>query len=442
MLTISANFASKIARFFGEKIACATHSAGSFKVTPVGSLALTPTFILENAPSLKRTLVLGDLVQGIYIVHKPTIIFTTTDFDSHLIPASLQSINNVTIPAPLQSASNAIIPDPLHSVNSANKTSSSTCNTGLNDAARYDTTSRFSPHSTSTVPVSPTHVSSLPLVTSSPAPASSPPPVTSSPILDPPSSSSPLRRSSRTHTFQYLQDYICYSTPTSPLSTLTNCSIVPNHLEDGTIERFKAQLVLRGDTQLECIDYTDTFSPAFTVIVVVYVDDVRVLGDDRAEISALKSFFGFSISNQGFGALTLLSGIRSASRASGVLITQHKFALDLLCKFACDSNASVSTPLPASIKLTSDSGDLLADHLLYQRLIGKHLLFAVQLLSKFMHSPKTTHYSAALHVLRYIKGNPGQGLFMSNSTSFELQAFCDSNWLLAKIPACLLVGLL
>jgi len=35
---------------------------------------------------------------------------------------------------------------------------------------------------------------------------------------------------------------------------------------------------------------------------------------------------------------------------------------------------------------------------------------------------------AALWVVRYLKGAPGQGLFFSSNSDFRLKAYCDSNW--------------
>ena len=45
-----------------------------------------------------------------------------------------------------------------------------------------------------------------------------------------------------------------------------------------------------------------------------------------------------------------------------------------------------------------------------------------------MHQPRKLHMEAALRVVRYLKGAPGQGLFFSSNSDFRLRAYCDSDW--------------
>lgn len=45
-----------------------------------------------------------------------------------------------------------------------------------------------------------------------------------------------------------------------------------------------------------------------------------------------------------------------------------------------------------------------------------------------MHAPKKSHYDEALHVVRYIKSQPGLGLLMSSNKSRKISAYCDAGW--------------
>ena len=49
-------------------------------------------------------------------------------------------------------------------------------------------------------------------------------------------------------------------------------------------------------------------------------------------------------------------------------------------------------------------------------------------LSQYLDSPHQSHYYAALHILRYVKGCPGKGLFFSSTNDLKLTAFSDSDW--------------
>ena len=88
-------------------------------------------------------------------------------------------------------------------------------------------------------------------------------------------------------------------------------------------------------------------------------------------------------------------------------------------------------------KLTPDTGELLKDPSSYRQLIGKlnflthtrpDIAYSVQHLSQFLQHPKKPHLQAAIHVLRYLKGEPSLRILLSNSPTFDLQAYCDADW--------------
>ena len=94
-------------------------------------------------------------------------------------------------------------------------------------------------------------------------------------------------------------------------------------------------------------------------------------------------------------------------------------------------------PLDTHVKLTPQSGTLLAQGDKYRRFIGKliyltmtrpNINFTVQLLSQFMRAPTTEHMKAALNFVRYLKSSPGQGILLANNSTAQLTAFCDSDW--------------
>nr|XP_016437213.1 PREDICTED: uncharacterized mitochondrial protein AtMg00810-like [Nicotiana tabacum] len=80
---------------------------------------------------------------------------------------------------------------------------------------------------------------------------------------------------------------------------------------------------------------------------------------------------------------------------------------------------------------------LVTDPSYYRKLIGKlnfltntrlDIAYSVQHLSQFMQSPREPHLKVAYHVLRYLKGDPTLGIFLTNNADYTVKAFCDSDW--------------
>ncbi|XP_019225471.1 PREDICTED: uncharacterized protein LOC109207043, partial [Nicotiana attenuata] len=45
-----------------------------------------------------------------------------------------------------------------------------------------------------------------------------------------------------------------------------------------------------------------------------------------------------------------------------------------------------------------------------------------------MQAPRSGHFQAALHALRYIRNDPSLGLFFSSEQSFQILSYCDADW--------------
>ena len=89
------------------------------------------------------------------------------------------------------------------------------------------------------------------------------------------------------------------------------------------------------------------------------------------------------------------------------------------------------------LKLTPDDGELLKDPVKYRRLMGRliylmvtrpDIAFSVWTLSQYIQTPQKPHWDAAIRVIKYIKGSPGQGLLLPSENNLTLTAYCDSDW--------------
>jgi len=144
------------------------------------------------------------------------------------------------------------------------------------------------------------------------------------------------------------------------------------------------------------------------VLVAVCVDDVVIIGNSPAEIATLKVFLDDKFKTKDLSELNYFLGMEICKVSSGLILTQRKFAMDLLKEFQCDTLLATTCPL-GPLSKTHSTDDSLADATTYRKLVGKlnyptntrsDIAFAVQCLSQFLQAPTKSHMTATLHALR------------------------------------------
>ena len=109
----------------------------------------------------------------------------------------------------------------------------------------------------------------------------------------------------------------------------------------------------------------------------------------------------------------------------------------------------VDSPMDPNQKLTVEEGKLFSDPERYRRLAGKliyltitrpDLSFAVGVVSQFMQTPCLGHWNVIIRILRYLKKDPGQGLFYEDKENVQISRYCDVDWAGSPIDRCSTMG--
>jgi hypothetical protein len=173
------------------------------------------------------------------------------------------------------------------------------------------------------------------------------------------------------------------------------------------------------------------------ILLLLYVNDMIITGDDHSGISDFKQFLHQQFKMKDLGYLSYFLGFEVFSDSTGYYLSQAKYASDLLSCAGLTDTKVVSTHLEMNARLTPLDGTPLNDVILYRQLIGNLVYFivtrpdiahAVHLMSHFLVAPHSTYYVAVIHILRYIKGIMFHGLHFSAHSILDLCAYSDADW--------------
>jgi hypothetical protein len=176
-----------------------------------------------------------------------------------------------------------------------------------------------------------------------------------------------------------------------------------------------------------------------TVFVIVYVDDIIVVSSTPEAISGLLLELKRDFALKDLGDLHYFLGMEVTKVRDGIILSQDKYASDLLKKVNMSSCKPVSTPISTSEKLSAYVGTSLGpnDSTNYRSVVGAlqyltltrpDISFAVNKVCQFLHAPTEVHWSAVKRILRYVRSNTKIGLKISRCKSLLVSGFSDADW--------------
>ncbi|RVW77068.1 Retrovirus-related Pol polyprotein from transposon RE1 [Vitis vinifera] len=143
-------------------------------------------------------------------------------------------------------------------------------------------------------------------------------------------------------------------------------------------------------------------------ILIVYVDDIILSGNDMEELQNLKKYLSEEFEVKDLGNLKYFLDMEVARSRKGIVVSQRKYILDLLKETGMLGCKPIDTPMDSQKKLGIEK--------------------EMSAVSQFMHSPTEEHMEAVYRILRYLKMTPGKGLFFGKTENRDTEVYSDADW--------------
>ena len=130
-------------------------------------------------------------------------------------------------------------------------------------------------------------------------------------------------------------------------------------------------------------------------------------------------------------------GIEVEKSNHGICISQQKYAVDVLKNFKMEKCKPTDTPISLGTNLSKEYLGSEVNCTLYKQLVGSlmyltatrpDIAYATSYISRFMESPKDSHWKVGKRILRYIAGTTTYGLWYTASPDSMLTGYTDIDY--------------
>jgi hypothetical protein len=170
------------------------------------------------------------------------------------------------------------------------------------------------------------------------------------------------------------------------------------------------------------------------VILVLYVDDLIITGNNEAHIKQVKEELKAGFKMTDLGTLHYYLGVEISQHPNQIFLSQTKYATEFLNTFGMEYCKPSLTPMEHKLKLSKFEGGDLVNNTKYMQLVGSliyltntqpDLSYSINIFSRFMQEPRESHWNSTKRVLRYIQGTKDFGLLYKRNTNFTLVGYSD-----------------
>ncbi len=139
------------------------------------------------------------------------------------------------------------------------------------------------------------------------------------------------------------------------------------------------------------------------IIIIIYVDDSIITGDNDVDISDLKKLLKQKFEMKDLGELCYFLDIEVIQSPKRIWLLQRQYALNKLSEYGMTGCKPISIPLEQNVKLSANEGNLMEDTTMYRHIVGSliymtiirpNLNYAVGVVSQFMQTPQKSHLDA------------------------------------------------
>jgi histone deacetylase 1/2 len=176
------------------------------------------------------------------------------------------------------------------------------------------------------------------------------------------------------------------------------------------------------------------------MLLLVYVDDIIVISSCPSATSRLIHDMSVQFAVKDLGSLNYFLDTEVHHLATGGLVlSQKKYAMELLKRAGLLKCAPATTPMITTDKLSAHDGTPLSpdDATRYRSIVGglqyltltrPDISFAVNKVCQYLQAPRDTHWTAVKRILRFVKLTVCHGLTIHRTSATLLSAFSDADW--------------